>query len=315
MNDVIALGNAIVDILVKIDYNELEKLGLKSGAMNGIQEHLSHYVASGDTASGGSAANTLSTFAALGGKCIFYGCVSDDSHGELFKKELEELGIKVNLAKKEGVTGKALTFITPDAERTFAVDIGVASKISKDHLLEEDIAMSKILHIESYLLLDAESRDSVLYAIELAKKHNVKVSFDLNDEFVIKGNFDLVKQIVKDSFVVFMNEDEVKAFTGLEDARESIKQFSNSIVVVKLGSEGSLIQENGKIYEVPAFKVDAVDTTGAGDSYAAGILYGIVNNIPLVKAGRIGSYIASKVVQQVGARYKGDIKKEIETLE
>lgn len=322
--DVFGIGSALMDFLIEVDENELLKMDLKKGEMHLIDEKkskeilskLKHYNVR--TTPGGSSANTLAGVAALGGSAVFCGKIGADHHGEVYEQKSNEDGVCTKLKKHNGkITGHAITFITPDSERTFATHLGAAMHLKKEDILDEDIAQSKILHIEGYQIEDPELRKTVLHAIVLAKKHNTLVSIDLADPAIVKRNLADLKKIVKEhADIVFANEMEAKAFTGKEEEEEALLEISRlcDIAIVKLGKNGSLIKQKDNIYRIPSFKVNAVDTTGAGDMYAAGVLFGIANNISLERAGKIGSWAASRVVSQIGARLNVCLKDEIKEI-
>jgi len=210
-------------------------------------------------------------------------------------------GVITRINNHHEVTGHALTFITPDAERTFSVHLGAAIKLCKEDILEEDIKESKILHLEGYQI-EGPTRDTIIHAIELAKKHNTLVSIDLADPGVIRRNKEFIKNLVLNhADIVFVNEVEAKEFTGLNE-EEAVKELGRhvKIAVVKLGELGSLICHKGAVTRIDSFPANPVDTTGAGDSYAAGFLYGYCNGWSLSRSGKLGSLLAARVVEKIG---------------
>ncbi|MEK6940261.1 MAG: adenosine kinase [Nanoarchaeota archaeon] len=322
--DVIGLGNTIIDLLVEVDEQKLLELDLKKGEFHLVDEqkskelleriHLSQ--CSIKTVPGGSSANTIRGIALLGGKTILYGKVGRDKHGEIYVQEMKEQGVNPRIIHHDSsATGNAITFITPDAERTFSVHLGAAINLGKNDLLEEDIRRGKILHIEGYLI-EGPTRETVLYAINLAKKNNTLISIDLADPGVIRRNKVFLQDLTLHADIIFANETEAKEFTNYEEeqaAREMGK--GNKIVVVKLGKKGSLICEKGVITKIDSYPANVVDTTGAGDCYAAGFLYALCQGWPLEKAGKLGSLFAAKVVEQTGVMIrdidKNYLKREI----
>ncbi|MEM4271804.1 MAG: adenosine kinase, partial [Candidatus Pacearchaeota archaeon] len=266
---------------------------------------------------GGSSANTIAGVSCLGGNSFLMGVVGKDDHGDIYEQKTKESGVKTKLSRKhDKITGHAITFITPDGERTFATHLGAAVHFRKQHLAEDAIKQSKILHIEGYQLEDISIKSAVLHAMKIAKKNNVLVSVDLSDSALVSRNLPHFKNVIKNYVdIVFANELEAKAFTGKEEiqALNVLSKFCR-ISIVKLGEKGSLIKANNKIYKINANKVSVVNTNGAGDMYAAGILYSISNNIPMERAGKIASYAASQVVSIEGARLQRSLKEEINTL-
>ncbi|MBW2992669.1 adenosine kinase [Candidatus Woesearchaeota archaeon] len=313
--DVIGIGNALMDILVNVGHEQLLEMNLKKGVMTvfdakeieEIEKKLGGYV---KIAPGGSVANTMHGIAQLGGKVIFIGKVGHDEHGAIYEQKMVESGVKSKIVKKKGTTGKVITFITPDTERTFATHLGIAIELEKEELFEEDIKDSTILHLEGYQLENPKLRRTLLHAMDIAKANNVKISIDLSDPSLVERNLsDFLDMVKTYADIVFANEEEAKVFTG-EDVRDALDRIGEmcEIAVVKVGAKGSLVKKGDKVFEIEGFKVKTVDTTGAGDSYAAGFLYGLTNGMSLDKCGRIGSWIASKVVSQIGARV--DVDKE-----
>lgn len=321
--DVVGIGNALMDFLVEIEDNELLELDLKKGEFRLFEENESKKLLERirkyrvKVAPGGSSANTLAGIANFGGKVVFCGAIGNDEHGNIYEEKIVKDGVVSRLSKVDKITGHAITFITPDSQRTFAVHLGAALHLRKHHVFEEDLKASKILHLEGYQLEDKELRETCLHAIRIAKKHGVKVSIDLSDPGVIRRNLEDLKRIVKEhADIAFFNEDEAREFTG-KGAEEALDEIAGivGIAIVKTGAKGSLIKEGEKVYVIAGVKATKViDTTGAGDMYAAGILYGLTHGMGLEKAGKIASYAAAKVVEQVGARLEYSLKEEINKL-
>ena len=311
-NDVIGLGNALMDFLIEVEDQKLLELNLKKGEMHLVEEDKAKEMLSKiekqqlklEMVPGGSAANTLKGIAFLGGKSILCGKVGRDKEGMMYVEQMEKCGVVSRIKNHPSkITGHALTFITPDAQRTFSVHLGAALHLAKEEILEEDISDSKILHLEGYQL-EGETKETVLEAMELARKHETLISLDLADPGVIRRNKKLVQKIVQNYVdILFVNEKEAKEFTDKE-AEEAVIELSKyvKIAVVKIGAEGSIIGEENGIHYISPFPAKAIDTTGAGDTYAAGFLYGYCCGWPLEKAGRLGSLLASKVVEQKGVK-------------
>ncbi|MBP7735173.1 MAG: adenosine kinase [Spirochaetes bacterium] len=316
--DVMGLGSALLDFTVMVDDGDLARLGLKKGEMLLIDADRSREILAGlagkpmDITPGGSSANTLAGISVLGGKGIFLGSVGKDSHGDRYIEDTELIGVKAELGRHESMTGHAITFITPDSERTFATHLGAALLLSKDDVRESHVRNSKIIHIEGYLFEPPGLREASMAALEMAKKNDVLVSIDLSDPGLIGRIRPVFDQVIRDyADIIFVNEDEARSFTGKEriDALEELSRHCD-FAVVKIGSEGSLIKTGGVVYLIPAKKTDVVNTNGAGDMYAAGVLYGLARGYTPERCGRIGSFVSSKVVSQVGARFPGKISVE-----
>ena len=313
--DVTGIGSALLDFTVEVDETVLEKFGLEKGGMQLIDEErsreildeLGHYTM--EISPGGSAANTVAGVLNLGGSGIFVGKVGNDDHGRRYIDFTEQSGVRARMALHDSMTGHAITFITPDYERTFATHLGAAQKFTREDIHEEDIINSRIVHIEGYLFEPPELRDACMHAIDIAKKNNVMVSIDLSDPGLITRIFEIFSDVVvRYADIVFVNEDEARSFTGKEHhiALEHINQMCD-FVVVKLGSRGSLIKTGGQTYTISAFRTKVVNTNGAGDMYAGGLLYGLSRGMSPEESGKLASYASSLVIGQVGARIIGKI--------
>ena len=311
-NDVIGLGNTLMDFLVEVDENKLLEFDLNKGEMQLVEEEkakiilqkLKEHELKVELVPGGSAANTLRAIGLLGGNVILVGKVGNDEHGEMYVEQMEDHGVIPRVNGNPKTTGHAITFITPDAERTFSVHLGAALELFKEDVLEEDIKVSKVLHLEGYQL-EGQTRDVVLHAVEFAKKHGTKVSLDLSDGGVIRRNKEFFKEFLKSSVdIVFANELEAHDFCGLaeEGAARDLGR-SCEIAIVKVGDEGSFIAFEGEVERVSAYPAQTIDTTGAGDTYSAGFLYGFCNNWDLRKCGQLGSMLASKIVEKKGVKF------------
>lgn len=318
--DVAGIGSALLDFIVEVDDNVLAEINLEKGNMHLIDEQKSkdilkklrkHEVM---IAPGGSSANTLAGVSAFGGKAVFLGKIGNDDHGDIYEQKTMDDGVNSKLSKHDSEkTGHAITFITPDSERSFATHLGAALHFRKEDVFEEDIKKSKILHIEGYQLEDPEIKKAVLHAMQIAKDNNVKVSIDLSDPALIGRNLEKLKSIVKEfADIVFVNETEAEAFTGKEE-EDALHEIYNmcEVAIVKLGDNGSLIKEGDIVYKIPIYKTKVINKNGAGDMYAAGILYALTHDIDIEKAGHIAAYAAAKIVGSKGARLSNDFKKEI----
>lgn len=321
--DVIGIGNPLLDIIIEVDEDVLHEHGLEKGGMHLIDgiagkkilESLHAYAKA--YVSGGSAANTVAGVALLGGKSSFVGVVGDDTHGKMYEQDMSGGGVHTNLYRHESEdTGYAITFVTRGGERTFATCLGAAGCLRRQHLSEEDIRKSKILHIEGYLLEGEETREAIVSAMKLAKKYDTLVSLDLSASGVILRHLTLVKAIVSEyADVVFVNEEEALALTGKEES-EALHMISEScpIAVVKLGAKGSLVKRHGKVHEISPHPVVMVNTNGAGDMYAAGFLHGLAQGYDTETIGSVASEVASLVVASEGARMHASHHGKIQTI-
>jgi sugar/nucleoside kinase (ribokinase family) len=317
--DVFGLGHPLMDIIAFVDDNFLKKYNLNKGLFHladneqikKVLNEIDDYVITG----GDSTANTLAGITNLGGKAIYYGSIGNDEHGRMFLNSLEKENIKSKLFTSEYSTGVALCLVTKDGERTFLVYLGAALKFNIENISEEDIINSKIIHITGYQIDDPNMRIVTKYIVDLAKKHNKLISFDMADPGVINRNYEFILTFLNDVDIVFANEEEAKAFTSKEDPLDSLEILSgySNLSIVKVGKDGSYISYNGAIISIEGVKAETIDTTGAGDLYAAGILYSLTHDIDIEKAGNLASYIAAKIVEQKGARFneKIDVKEFI----
>ena len=242
------------------------------------------------------------------------GKIGGDVHGATYEEMTMDDGVLPRLIREShATTGHAITFITPDGERTFATHLGASLHFKKGDVNELDIVASKILHCEGYQLEDLELRASVVHAMRVAKEHGTKISIDLSDAALIGRNLDVIRQLINDYVdIVFVNDDEAEALTGKsgEEALLSIAE-SCEIAVVKQGEKGSLIYIDKEVHIISPHEVIVTNTNGAGDMYAAGILYSLANNIPLHRGGALASFAAAQVVSSVGARLDDTLKKKV----
>lgn len=314
--DVAGIGSALLDFTVSMTDADLETLGLAKGGMQLIDEDRSREILAvldGRemlVTPGGSSANTLAGVANLGGTALLFARVGNDANGDRYIRDTEKTGVTPEIGRDRLMTGHAITFITPDSERSFATHLGAALEFSRDDVREDRIRDSKILHLEGYLFEPTRLREASFHAIEIAKRHGVLVSVDLSDPHLIgriRNVFDEVVEEMAD--IVFCNEDEARAFTDCEPekALESLAQRV-SLAVVKLGAGGSLVAAEGSVHRIAANATTVVNTNGAGDMYAAGVLYGIAKGLDAAAAGRLGSYTASLVVASPGARLPAEMR-------
>ncbi|MDY6801835.1 MAG: adenosine kinase [Bacteroidota bacterium] len=321
MDKVLGIGNALVDIMTMLpDDSMLEKFSLRKGSMQLSERDFAEKINNETVdlkksqSSGGSAANTIHGLASLGAPTGYIGKVGNDSFGEFFSNDMKANGIVPFMLKTMTETGRAMALISPDSERTFATYLGAAVELSDIDLIEDQFKDYKYLHIEGYLVLNHKL---MLKAAQLAKANNMKISLDLASFNVVEENLDFLKEYINNYVdIIFANEKEAKAYTGKkpEEALNELAEQSE-IAVVKIGKNGSLVKSNNKVYKIAPFKANLIDTTGAGDLYASGFLYGLVNKMPLDKCGEIGSLCASKVIEVVGSKMSAetwnDIKQKI----
>ena len=320
MEKVLGLGNALVDILLKLESDSfLEKNNLPKGSMQLVDINLSNKLIdaskemSREQASGGSAANTIHGLSNLGAKTGYIGKVGEDEIGNFFRNDMEKNNIETKLFMSKTNSGKAIAFVSPDSERTFATYLGAAVELSADNLTSDLFKGYKYFHIEGYLVLN---NDLVMKAVELAKENNCKVSLDLASYNVVEDNLEFLQNMVKKHVdIVFANEEEAKAFTGMEpeDAVNEIAKHCE-IAIVKIGKDGSLVKNNGDITRITPAKPKVVDTTGAGDLYASGFLYGLTKGMTMKQCGDAGTICSSRVIEYIGAKMPDEKWIEINNL-
>lgn len=309
MKSILGIGNALTDILAVLpDDNLLKKYHLPLGSMQHVD------MTTGDLiwqdlkkigvqyVAGGSAANTITGTAIFGMPSGFIGKVGDDELGHLFQSDQGQYGIKSTLLKGTSSSGRAMVFITgANAERTFAVYLGAALELVPEDLTPEMFQGYDYFHIEGYLV---QNQALCRRAIELAHEAGCIISIDMASYNVVESNSIFLHEMVdKYIDIVFANETESKTFTHLEP-EEALEEISKhcSIAVVKLGKQGSLVRSGEEWYRIPAWPGEAVDATGAGDTYAAGFLYAHSLGMPLKVCGEVGSIISAKVVEIIGTK-------------
>jgi sugar/nucleoside kinase (ribokinase family) len=255
---------------------------------------------------GGSAANTVVGIADFGGKAAFCGKVGDDIYGQFFTDDMRKIGVASDVSPVDSErTGTCAVLITPDAQRTMMTHLGAAVLLSADDVEEEKIRNAKYIYVEGYLLSSESTKDAAYRAIEFALEHGVKIAFTASDPFLVNLIRDEIWQLIEGPVnLFFCNEEEAKSLTGHEDiiecANEIHKHTDN--VALTLGANGSILMHGGEPIPIEGVEVDAIDTTGAGDMYAGGLLYGITNGMSWRDAGHLASHAAARVVGQLGAR-------------
>lgn len=321
--DVYGLGNALLDIECEVSVETLQTLGIDKGVMtlldeaaqNNILGHLSG--CSTKQTSGGSAANTIIAVSQFGGSA-FYSCkVADDEFGQFYLKDMAECGVDSNLQKQapeDGITGKCLVLVTPDADRTMNTFLGISSTFSEAELDAEAIANSEYTYIEGYLVTGDSSKAAAIKARELATAAGQKTSLTLSDLNMVKFFKDgLLEMIGPGVDLLFANESEALAMADTEDLDEAIAHLKTlaKTFAITLGPKGSVIFDGENLIEIAGYPVKAIDTVGAGDMYAGGVLYGITHGLSWADAGKLGSLASSKLVTSLGARLKTEETKAL----
>jgi len=315
--DLVAIGNALVDVLANLSEefiaDQHAKHGMEKGGMTLIDEERSNelYGLMGtdtEMSSGGSAGNTLAGFVSFGGKGAYIGKVADDQLGDAFKGDLENAGVFFETARLTGdlSTGRCLVLITPDAERTMNTFLGAATELGPDDIAEDTIAKAKVTYLEGYLFDKSEAKQAFYKAARLAKKAGRKVSLTLSDSFCVgRHREDFLDLVDNHVDVLFANADEIKSLYETEDLEAALSNVADvcEIAAITRGKDGAVILSGGKRIDIPAAKVEhVIDTTGAGDQYAAGFLYGYTQGYDLEKCGKLGALAAADVISHKGPR-------------
>jgi sugar/nucleoside kinase (ribokinase family) len=312
MLDVVGVGNAIVDVLAQADDGLLDELGLDKGAMTLIDAEradvLYDRMASAIEVSGGSAANTLTGIASFGGRGAYIGKVRDDQLGAVFSHDIRAAGIDYRSRPvDEGApTARCLIFVTPDAQRTMQTYLGVSVELGPDDIDPEAIGAAQITYLEGYLFDKEPAKEAFVKAAELAHAAGRKVALSLSDPFCVDRHRGAFRHLVSGHVdVLFANEVEIVSLFeagSFDDAVGAIRGHCE-IAALTRGAEGSLIVTAGEVVEIAAEPVErVVDTTGAGDLFAAGVLYGLTQGFELGTCGHLGSVAAGEVIGHYGAR-------------
>lgn len=311
--DVYGVGNALVDIEAQVSDEVLKRLEFQKGVMTLVEEHTQFQVLSeleGATlhrSAGGSAANTIIGVADFGGKAAYAGKVGNDDIGEFCLEDMRRMGVAIDVEPADGPTGTCVVLITDDAQRTMLTCLGSSATLGPDDIDESEIRKAAYVYIEGYLFAGDSTKQAAYRAIELAKANDVPVAFTVSDPMLIDMLRDEFWQLIEGPVdLLFCNLEEARSLTGHEDpidcAHEIHKHARN--VALTLGPDGSILMHEGKAIPVEGVSVKAVDTTGAGDMYAAGLLYGITNDLSWKQSGHLASHAAARIVTQFGARLK-----------
>ncbi len=318
--DVIGVGNAIVDVLAKADDAFLKTHDIPKGGMLLIDEAQAKAIyedmAAGVEVSGGSAANSIACIASLGGKGGFVGKVSADALGDIFRHDLRALGVEFDTKPLEGDgpgTGRCLVNVTPDAQRSMMTFLGSAGLICADDIDESQVARAAITFFEGYLFEQPDAREAFARACAIAKREGKRSALTLSDASCVERQFDTLQKFIPDHIdILLANDDEAKALFGSDDIKVIADKARGmcALTAVTMSEKGSvLIPRDGDIVEVSAVTPPQLeDTTGAGDAYAAGLLYGLAQGYDLARAGGLGSIAASEVISHVGARPEQPLK-------
>ena len=320
--NVSAIGNAMLDVVCEVPESFLSDNGILKGAMNLVSREKSSSILKlvkpiKETA-GGSAANTISTLAKLGLKTGYIGKIADDIKGKIFEKDLIENSITyrtpvLDKSSSES-TGKCIVMITPDKERTMNTYLGATEFLSDTDIDEELIALSEWLYLEGYRFDGKKSKEAFFKAIEIAKKCKTKIAITLSDSFCVdRHRSDFIKLLEESADLVFCNEQELKSLYQVDKIEYAQKLIDNRIMCLACtcSDKGSFLFFDSFMKHVPTSEVNVIDTTGAGDNYAAGFLFGLSNNLSLEECAYYGNLIAGEILKVYGPRIESSIKQHL----
>ena len=319
MKKILGMGNALTDILLRIENDEvLAKLNLPKGSMQLVDGGKSKEITtllseiSPKMATGGSASNTINGITRLGAAAGFVGKIGKDEVGDFFRNDMLNNGVVPHLLYSETPSGQCTVLVSADGERTLCTFLGAACELDAKDLTPEMFVGFDIFHIEGYLV---QNHELIRTAVKMAKEAGLQVSVDLASYNVVEENLNFLNEIIRDYIdIVFANEEEARAFTGKEPEQALIHIADHcDIAVVKIGKEGSFIKSGSESVLVKPRLANCIDTTGAGDLYAAGFLYGLANGYSLDICGKIGSLVSGNVVEVLGAKMTDEVWKQIHT--
>jgi len=312
--DIYAIGNALVDIEYHSNAKQLEQYGIEKGVMTLIDETQQNSLMKqlGDThetiACGGSAANTVIALSDFGGKANFSCRVAKDDSGQIFIDGLKQSNVESNASDyqlTDSITGKCLVFVTPDADRTMNTFLGASAELDASVVDEAAIKNSEYVYIEGYLVTGDCTRGAAIKSRQLAEKNIIKTALTLSDPAMVQFFRDGMLEMLGDGVdLLFANEDEVLQLTeasDFDDAIKKVKNFCKTFAITR-GAKGALVFDGVNDIEITPYKVDAIDTLGAGDSFAGAFLYGITHRMDSAQAGKLASMTSSKIVTQYGPR-------------
>ena len=309
---ILGIGNAIVDVLAKVDDEFLIKRKLIKGSMKLISksefEDLKKNIKIEKVVAGGSVANTMSGIAYLKGSPSFIGKINSDSFGEIYKKSLEDINVKFPYVHKNEdlSTGASIILITPDSERTMCTYLGISSHLSENDINENNITNNELIFLEGYLWDKGTSEKMFKHTINIAKKNKVKITMSLSDVFCVnRHKEDFYNLLKNDLDILIGNENEINELTDKKNLLDSINQLKklNKLIVITRSEKGSVAIKDNEIISCDSGKVDKIlDLTGAGDLFAAGFLKEYLEKSEIKKCLTTGSMLASKIIQKIGAR-------------
>ncbi|MCA9483633.1 MAG: adenosine kinase [Nitrospina sp.] len=311
--DVVGIGNALVDIEVRVEEDFVKSLGVVKGGMtlstiedqqrilDAVRDH-AHKISSG-----GSAANTIHGIGAMGGKGYYLGRVADDDYGQHYTDDMRDCGVGFPGPDAANAgTGTCVVLVTPDSERTMFTHLGISSELHPDNVDEAIVDGAGAVYIEGYLWTGDETRNAAIKMADAAREAGVPVAFTLSDGFIVNAFREALIDFIRWKVdILFCNDVEARAMAGTQDTEAAFEQLRGMVDTLFLtrGKQGALACNAANDHvEIGSFPVQAVDTTGAGDLFAGGALFGLTRKLPLKQCGILGSYCAGQVVSYMGAR-------------
>jgi len=315
--DCLFIGNAIVDILTDVSFEYMHDQGIEPGSWRPVEKEeikkLQSAITNITVASGGSAANSAVGLSFLGGSSAFIGRVKNDNLGLDYIKDMDDAGVKFssNPSKSGLDTGRCLVYVTPDAQRSMRTYLGAASQLSPNEIDEDTIINSSIVYLEGYLWDEELAKSSCKKALELAKKNSVQTALSLSDSFCVTKWHNEILELSKNVDILFGNEEEFKALFKTDILSDAISAARSQLKlsIITRGHNGSIVISDSQTDEIVAYPPDKlVDTTGAGDLYAAGFLFGLSKKMRYNECANLGSFLSSKVISNFGPRTDRDIR-------
>lgn len=325
MYNVLGIGNALVDVMTRLENDDiLYEFGLPKGSMQLVSNEFSNRLMAGTLgldkrqSSGGSAANTIHGLAHLGIQTGFIGKIGKDNFGKFFENDMRQYGIQPILFHDLNETGRSVALVSPDSERTFATFLGASIGLHKEDITSNLYKGYNILHVEGYLV---QNKELIKKTLRLAKANGLTVTFDMASYNVVADNIDFLKKMIHEYVdVIFANKQEAQVFTG-ENPNAALKVLAelSDIAVIKMGINGSIVRTGNKEFKIGIVKVNSIDTTGAGDLYASGFIYGMCKGLSVSQCGQLGAICGGYVTEVMGAKMEEErwtaVKEKISEIE
>ncbi len=317
---VYGVGNPLIDIIVPISDEDLSWLGIHKGTMHLItankRAELIEFISNKEVSysSGGSCPNTIITLSALGITGALGGMVGTDTYGPIYKKAIVESGALDEIRETSSKTGSSIILVTPDSERTMNTFLGANRDFGPEDLAADRVKEAEFFHFTGYMWDTDSQKKAILKALDISKANGTRISFDIADPFAVSRNRETFLKIIQDyADIVFANNEEARILFNNYDAFECAKSMGKicPLSIVKNGKHGSFVNDHGNIESIPVQGGEPTDTTGAGDNYAAGFLYGLCAGRSSTDAGHCASYLAGEIIDQVGAQFSRDKINEI----